>query len=309
MTSRRLAPFIALAIGLGAVAGCSVPARGPAVPPSDTVRALPLGIPNARFFADGDPAPMIAEAALAIEREQAVLRARGEPTTPMPPASFLAISGGADNGAFGAGFIDGWTATGTRPQFRDGDRSQHRRLIAPFVFLGPGHDWRCAMSTRRWPGPGVRGDADRGAVRRSHGRYRSARRNHRRLRRPEDARCHRGRVPERPPAADRHHGSRRPAAGDLERRRHRRQRHPKSLDLFRKILLASASIPGAFRPMLLDVEIDGENYQEMHVDGGAIAQLFLYPGSIDAGILPPPGAARQPLCHSQRAARSGARRD
>jgi predicted acylesterase/phospholipase RssA len=62
--------------------------------------------------------------------------------------------------------------------------------------------------------------------------------------------------------------------------------HPKSLELFRKILLASAAIPGAFQPVLVDVEIDGAQYQEMHVDGGAIAQLFLYPGSIDPSVLP-----------------------
>jgi predicted acylesterase/phospholipase RssA len=62
--------------------------------------------------------------------------------------------------------------------------------------------------------------------------------------------------------------------------------HPKSLDLFHKILLASAAIPGAFQPVLIDVEIDGTHYQEMHVDGGAIAQLFLYPGSFDPSLLP-----------------------
>ena len=57
--------------------------------------------------------------------------------------------------------------------------------------------------------------------------------------------------------------------------------HPGALDLFRKILRASAAIPGAFQPVLIDVELDGRKYQEMHVDGGAIAQLFLYPPSID----------------------------
>jgi hypothetical protein len=57
--------------------------------------------------------------------------------------------------------------------------------------------------------------------------------------------------------------------------------HPQALDLFRKILRASAAIPGAFQPVLIDVELDGHKYQEMHVDGGAIAQLFLYPPSID----------------------------
>ena len=63
-------------------------------------------------------------------------------------------------------------------------------------------------------------------------------------------------------------------------------RHPKRWSSFRKILLASASIPGAFQPVMIDVEIDGSHFQEMHVDGGAIAQLFLYPASIDPGVLP-----------------------
>ena len=55
----------------------------------------------------------------------------------------------------------------------------------------------------------------------------------------------------------------------------------------RKILRASAAIPGAFQPVMIDVELDGKKYQEMHVDGGAIAQLFLYPPSIDVvGIGP-----------------------
>jgi predicted acylesterase/phospholipase RssA len=68
-------------------------------------------------------------------------------------------------------------------------------------------------------------------------------------------------------------------------------RHPKSLALFRKILLASASIPGAFQPVMIDVEIGDSHFQEMHVDGGAIAQLFLYPASIDPAVLP--GERRQ----------------
>src|SRR3546814_17532772 len=30
---------------------------------------------------------------------------------------------------------------------------------------------------------------------------------------------------------------------------------------------------------MIDVEVDGEAYQEMHVDGGAMAQVFLYPSA------------------------------
>lgn len=56
---------------------------------------------------------------------------------------------------------------------------------------------------------------------------------------------------------------------------------PGALELFHKILRASAAIPGAFQPVLIDVEIDGRKYSEMHVDGGTIAQLFLYPASVD----------------------------
>jgi YD repeat-containing protein len=40
----------------------------------------------------------------------------------------------------------------------------------------------------------------------------------------------------------------------------------------------------AFPPVLIDVEVDGKPYQEMHVDGGAIAQTFLYPPTLTAGI-------------------------
>ena len=52
--------------------------------------------------------------------------------------------------------------------------------------------------------------------------------------------------------------------------------------LFRRILLASASIPGAFPPVMIDVNIEGANYQEMHVDGGTVAQVFIYPPSFGA---------------------------
>jgi len=55
---------------------------------------------------------------------------------------------------------------------------------------------------------------------------------------------------------------------------------PGALDLSRKILLASASIPGVFPSVLIDVELDGRHYQEMHVDGGAVAQTFLIPSAV-----------------------------
>ena len=118
MIPHKLASLAALPIALIAVAGCSIPERGPGVPQADTARALPLGIANARFFADGDPKAMMEEGVRSVEREQSVLRAAGKSTTRLPPVDYLAISGGGDNGAFGAGLLNGWTQTGKRPSSR-----------------------------------------------------------------------------------------------------------------------------------------------------------------------------------------------
>jgi hypothetical protein len=51
---------------------------------------------------------------------------------------------------------------------------------------------------------------------------------------------------------------------------------PDALDLFHKVMLASASIPGAFPPVYFNVEVDGKQYDEMHVDGGTIVEVFGY---------------------------------
>jgi len=243
------------------------------VPSSYTVQAEPLGIPNARFFADGDPTPMMAEARQAIERERAVLRAAGRPANSPPPAFFLAVSGGGDNGAFGAGLINGWTTTGTRPQFRMVTGVSTGALIAPLAFLGPTydpalHEIYTTMSpgrvfVRRRLTAALFDDAmaDSSPLAGTVAHYADQR--------LFDA------------IADEYGKSRLLMIGttDLDAQHPviwnigaiAASRHPKSLDLFRKILLASASIPGAFQPVLIDVEIDGRHFQEMHVDGGAIA--------------------------------------
>jgi len=61
---------------------------------------------------------------------------------------------------------------------------------------------------------------------------------------------------------------------------------PRSAQLFRSILLASASIPGAFPPVMLDVNVSGTPHQEMHVDGGTVAQVFFYPPSFSTAGAP-----------------------
>jgi len=56
---------------------------------------------------------------------------------------------------------------------------------------------------------------------------------------------------------------------------------PKALELFRAVIIASASIPVAFPPVMIEVEAGGQQYQEMHVDGGTMGQVFVYPPSMD----------------------------
>jgi hypothetical protein len=62
--------------------------------------------------------------------------------------------------------------------------------------------------------------------------------------------------------------------------------HPGSLGsdaaikLFRNILLASGSVPGAFPPVLIDVESNGKRFAEMHADGGVGGQFFVAPPAL-----------------------------
>jgi len=84
-----------------------------AVPAAITERAQPLGIPNSRFWADTGGPAMVPEAKAALAREWAA-----NPHDALAPATYLGISGGSDNGAFGAGLLVGWTEAGTRPEFK-----------------------------------------------------------------------------------------------------------------------------------------------------------------------------------------------
>jgi len=294
-----LIALVGLAMGL---AGCSHPDRGPVVPYTDTERAQPLGIPNLRFYADGDPGPMIEEATRALAREEAALQAAGQSIARLPPAYYLAVSGGGDNGAFGAGLMNGWTATGTRPAFKMVTGVSTGALIAPFAFLGPDHDaeLREVYTTltpdrifrRRSLAAALFNDAmaDTTPLAEVIAKYANQK-----MFDEIGSEYNKGRLlligttdldAQRPVIWN---------IGALAT-----SGHPKALDLFRKILRASSAIPGAFEPMLLDVEIDGRKYQEMHVDGGAIAQLFLYPPTIEVGRV---GVERRRIAYIIRNAR------
>jgi hypothetical protein len=195
--------------------------------------------------------------------------------------SVLAISGGGANGAFGAGFLKGWTASGTRPNFRIVTGISTGALIAPLAFLGADYDGtleKAYTTTRtkdildvRWifgilPLFWSESYADSEPL----------------LHLIEQQ------VDEQALAAiaKEHSKGRRLYVGttDLDAQRFvvwdmgaiANSGRPDALDLFHKVMLASASIPGAFPPVYFDVEVDGKRYDEMHVDGGTIVEVFGY---------------------------------
>jgi hypothetical protein len=67
---------------------------------------------------------------------------------------------------------------------------------------------------------------------------------------------------------------------------------PLALELFRNVLTASASIPGVFSPVLIDVEADGRRFAEMHVDGGVTTNVLIVPEAVLVSGTPlfPPSA-------------------
>src|ERR1700756_2707334 len=88
---------------------------------------------EARFFAS-DTAALDAFGRRLYERENRYYSSLGQQ---MPPEYLLAISGGGDNGAFGAGVLVGWSENGTRPSFRIVTGISTGALIAPLAFVGP----------------------------------------------------------------------------------------------------------------------------------------------------------------------------
>src|SRR5579871_3094810 len=115
---------------------CAVLPRLEAVPASLTEQATVPGIPNCRLWLDGDLAPFVQAVTSDFARERRTLERQGLPTDPMPPINFLAISGGGDKGAFAAGVLTGWSASGKRPKFRVVTGVSAGALIAPFAYLG-----------------------------------------------------------------------------------------------------------------------------------------------------------------------------
>jgi len=254
------------------VVGCASTDRLPPVPLSMASK-VNVDILDARFYPDTDGQRM---AGLGL---QAYKRALAAHHGNLPTAYFLAISGGGDDGAFGAGLLAGWSARGDRPVFGPVTGVSTGALSAPFAFLGGEYDTKLKqvytdtsagdIFNKRSSLAAVANDAvtdttplrnmiasfvDEPMIKRIVEEYGKGR-----LLLIMTTNLDQGRSVIWNIGAI--------AASDF----------PGKRDLIINILRASAAIPGLFPPVMLDVSIDGNSYQEMHVDGGAVAQAFLYP--------------------------------
>lgn len=273
--------MLACCVGLPLfVQGCAGPVRKEAVPPTLTSEAQIPGLPGVRFRLTEVEA-MAQEGLASVQRERAHLASQGH-KGPLPPATYLAVSGGGDAGAFGAGLLNGWTTAGNRPQFKLVTGVSTGALIAPFAFLGPKYDGRLKdFYTNTSPGDIVERRSLWAAI------TSDALADNRPLWNRVAKEVDRGLLDE---IAAEYQKGRLLLIGtsDLDARQGviwnmtkiASSQDPRALELFRAIMVTSAAIPGAFPPTMIDVEAGGKAYQEMHVDGGAVAQVFLYPPQI-----------------------------
>jgi len=186
--------------------------------------------------------------------------------------AILAISGGGAYGAYGAGLLSGWSQAGTRPEFKIVTGVSTGAMIAPFAFLGKAYDatikeFYTKYSTKdlvSFRFPIINALVSTSPLKRLIDKYFNA----------ELLQI----------IAAEHRKGRRLYVGttDLDAQRLviwdmgkiASADSPGTLELFRKIILASAAVPVAFPPVYLTSEVDGEFYDEMHVDGGVTAQVF-----------------------------------
>lgn len=202
-----------------------------------------------------------------------------------PPRTLLALSGGSDKGALSAGLLNAWTKRGDRPIFDIVTGVSTGALIAPFAFLGSDQDDELrAIYTgiddrniyKKQLVSGLLGGAsilDSAPLQSLIARYvtpafleriATEHQNGRRLLVvTTNLDAERGVIWDMGAIA---------ASSD-----------PRRLKLFRQVLLASASIPGAFPPVLIKSSVQGRSFSEMHVDGGAVGGFFVLPRAMLSG--------------------------
>jgi predicted acylesterase/phospholipase RssA len=268
--------FILISSLVFSMAGCATIAPRNVLPQADAGQSELEGFHNIRFWGDASArdirAIMMADAprtemqmALGAEKHQ-------------PVSNLLAISGGAEDGAFGAGLLVGWSDAGTRPTFDLVTGVSSGALIAPFAFLGREHDSQLREIFTKYGRKDVftynvpsllEGSAlvDDAPLARLIEKYVDAAF----LQEIAGERI-KGRILL---IGTTNLDTQRPVMWDMGRIAMSNSRD--AIALFRKILLASATLPGVFAPVRIQVRVGGQNYDELHVDGGVTRQVFIAP--------------------------------
>jgi hypothetical protein len=266
MRPGRLTAFLSIVLAALLVSACSFIPRD-AFTARQQAGAMIPGVPEARFWADGS-----------IEELRAFLR--GSVLDPQAAGSgafdMLALSGGSFDGAYGAGVLSGWTAAGGRPKFAVVTGVSTGALIAPLAFIGPEYDPQLKEAFE--DGAQILGDI--GGITTLLGSSDMRRSSlvslvdkfltHRMLAiiAAEHAKGRRLFILTTNLDAQR---------GVLWDMGAIAARGPDARELFRDILVASASIPGVFAPTFIEAEANGQRFREMHVDGGAVEEVFILP--------------------------------
>jgi hypothetical protein len=278
----QLARNFAVILLATTVIGCSsTPERKP-LPESLGDEAVIPSMPDARNWADAPPPDI--DNWFKLSKDE--LRSR-YPATFGTEHNYLAISGGGQRGAFGAGLLCGWTETGTRPEFTMVTGVSTGALIAPFAFLGPEYDdiikeiytnySTLDLIEPRGTFSTLLGDAatDSNLLREKIASYVDEE-----VMAAIAEEYQQGRVLD---IVTTNLDAARPVVWNIGKIA--TYGTPEALQLIRDVMLASASIPAAFPPVLFDVIADGNRYDEMHVDGGATSVLYLYPIGMNWGKL------------------------
>lgn len=257
-----------LILGALILAGCSTAPRIPYTAADAAVAGVP-NMAEVRVLADVAPATFLKSVcpnfSVAVDRAAA-------------PA-YLALSGGGADGAYGAGVLNGWTASGNRPEFTAVSGVSTGALIAPFAFLGPGYDdllrdaYTSGIAKSLVASPRVERALFGSSLFGSQPmRDLVARYVDRSMLAQIAAEYAKGRCLA---IVTTDLDAQRAVVWDMGRIAS--YGSPAALELFRDVLTASASTPVVFPPVFIGVEANGRAIQEMHVDGAVKAPVFTLP--------------------------------
>ncbi len=266
---------LALVLGLLGPIGCGTIPRNP-VPVEQIPKAEIPGMPGVRSFGVEHRESFYKDLVQSVRDEPPGLFPKNPDGT--KPYAALILSGGGQNGAFGAGFLTGWAQAGTRPTFKIVTGVSAGALIAPFAFVGPDYDDDLkAIFTSLDKKDIVKTRLGREALGNT---------------KPLDALIAQHFTEDMlQKVAAEHARGRRLYIGTTHMDAQRfmvwnmgaiaRSGHPDSFALFRKVVLASTSIPIFMPPVMFEIEVDGKRYDEMHADGGVVSNLFFITPTAD----------------------------